>query len=78
MRKSLIGLTILPFLADGASAAQRLCDAHLEKITAGALALPSFAGVLTSFPASLLLNAGPSTFSSILRRQRRPTWVKRV
>jgi hypothetical protein len=65
MRKFLIGLAVLPFLSGLASAAQPLSDAQLEKITAGDSGIFSFAGVLVSFPASLLSNAVSSTSSSV-------------
>jgi hypothetical protein len=65
MRQFLFGVAILPFLTGIATAAQPLSDSQLEKITAGASGLPSFAGVLGSFPASLLSNAVSSTSSSV-------------
>jgi hypothetical protein len=65
MRPFLFGVAFLPFLTGVASAAQPLSDDQLEKVTAGASGFPSFAGVLASFPASLLSNGLSSASSSV-------------
>jgi hypothetical protein len=65
MSKFLFAVAALPFLTGVASAAEPLNDAQLENITAGASSLPSFTGVLASFPASLLSNAVASISSSV-------------
>jgi hypothetical protein len=65
MRKFLIGLAVLPFLAGVASAAQPLSDAQLEKITAGDSGL-SVASILASLSAfsALNLSGGVSSASN--------------
>lgn len=65
MRKFLISLAMLPFLAGVASAAQPLSDAQLERLTAGDSGL-SLASLLASLPgfSGLNLSNGVSSTSS--------------
>jgi hypothetical protein len=67
MRKFLIGLAVLPFLAAEASAAQSLSDAQLEKITAGdfGLSIASILASLSAFSALNLSGGVSSTPSSV-------------
>src|ERR1700680_826137 len=65
MKRFLTGIAALPFLTGVAIAAQPLSDSQLEKITAGASGISSFAGILGSFPASLLSTALSTTSSSV-------------
>ncbi len=68
MRKLLTSLAVLPFLTGLGSAAQPLSDAQLQRITAGATGLPSFAttnfATITNFPGLLASTASNSVSSS--------------
>jgi hypothetical protein len=67
MRKFLIGLAVLPFLAGVASAVQPLGDAQLENITAGdsGLSVGSILASLSAFSALNLSGGVSSTSSSV-------------
>src|SRR5437660_12738876 len=67
VRKFLIGLAVLPFLAGVASAVQPLGDAQLEKITAGdsGLSVASILASLSAFSALNLSGGVSSTSSSV-------------
>jgi hypothetical protein len=64
MRPFLMSLAVLPFLTGLGSAAQPLSDAQLERITAGASGLPSFATNFPSLPGLLTSGIPASTASS--------------